>query len=143
MAVEQKTTKGISPEIAFLGLDLMQDLSYLEVAGSIWPRIVRAVASPGERDDRFRQITPSLYFDPDEGRITTRKREGYLFLGMFTVQRAFEGWTKEERDIITIGLTTLPRRLDETCRGLDEFQADFFGLLKKRQAILRKELLGI
>ena len=143
MAIEQKTTKGISPEIAFLGLDLMQDLSYLEVAGSIWPRIVRAVAGPGERDDRFRQITPSLYFDAGLGKITTRKREGCLFLGKFTVQRAFEGWTKEERDIITIGLTTLPRRLEATCRGLDEFQADFLGLLKKRQAILRKELLGI
>ena len=52
MAIEQKTTKGISPEIAFLGLDLMQDLSYLEVAGAIWPRIVRAVA--GERDVLFR-----------------------------------------------------------------------------------------
>ena len=141
MAIEQKTTNGISPEIAFLGLDLMQDLSYLEVAGSIWPRIVRAVAS--ERDDRFRQITPSLYFDADEGRITTRKREGLLFLGMFTVRRSFDGWTKAERDIITIGLTTLPRRLEATCRGLDEFQADFLGLLKKRQAILRKELLGI
>ena len=143
MAVEQKTTKGISPEIAFLGLDLMQDLSYLEVAGAIWPRIVRAVASPGELNDGFRQITPSLYFDADEGKITTRKREGLLFLGMFTVQRAFEGWTKEERDIITIGLTTLPRRLDETCRGLDEFQADFLGLLKKRQILFRQELLGI
>ena len=141
MAIEQKTTNGISPEIAFLGLDLMQDLSYLEVAGSIWPRIVRAVAS--ERDDRFRQITPSLYFDADEGRITTRKREGLLFLGKFTVRRSFDGWTKAERDIITIGLTTLPRRLEATCRGLDEFQADFLGLLKKRQAILRKELLGI
>jgi hypothetical protein len=89
------------------------------------------------------QITPSLYFDPDEGRITTRKREGCLFLGMFTVQRAFEGWTKEERDIITIGLTTLPRRLGATCRGLDEFQADFLGLLKKRQILFRQELLGI
>ena len=141
MAIEQKTTNGISPEIAFLGLDLMQDLSYLEVAGSIWPRIVRAVAS--ERDDRFRQITPSLYFDADEGRITTRKREGLLFLGMFTVRRSFDGWTKDERDIITIGLTTLPPRLEATCRGLDEFQADFLGLLKKRQAILRQELLGI
>ena len=141
MAIEQKTTKGISPEIAFLGLDLMQDLSYLEVAGSIWPRIVRAVAS--ERDDRFRQITPSLYFDADEGKITTRKREGYLFLGKFTVRRSFEGWTKAERDIITIGLTTLPRRLEATCRGLEEFQSDFFGLLKERQAILRQELLGI
>ena len=142
MAIEQKTTKGISPEIAFLGLDLMQDLSYLEVAGAIWPRIVRSVASPGELDDRFRQITPSLYFDADEGKITTRKREGYLFLGKFTV-RPFEGWTKEERDIITIGLTTLPRRLEATCRGLEEFQSDFFGLLKNRQALLRKELLGI
>lgn len=141
MAIEQKTTNGISPEIAFLGLDLMQDLSYLEVAGSIWPRIVRAVAS--ERDDRFRQITPSLYFDADEGRITTRKREGLLFLGRFTVRRDFAGWTKADLDIITIGLTTLPRRLDATCRGLDEFQADFLGLLKKRQAILRQELLGI
>lgn len=141
MAIEQKTTNGISPEIAFLGLDLMQDLSYLEVAGSIWPRIVRAVAS--ERDDRFRQITPSLYFDADEGKITTRKREGLLFLGKFTVRRSFEGWTKADRDIITIGLTTLPRRLEATCRGLEEFQSDFFGLLKKRQAILRKELLGI
>ena len=141
MAIEQKTTKDISPEIAFLGLDLMQDLSYLEVAGSIWPRIVRAVAS--ERDDRFRQITPSLYFDADEGRITTRKREGLLFLGRFTVHRSFDGWTKAERDIITIGLTTLPRRLDATCRGLDEFQAEFLGLLKERQAILRQELLGI
>ena len=142
MAIEQKTTKGISPEIAFLGLDLMQDLSYLEVAGSIWPRIVRAVAGPGERDDRFRQITPSLYFDAGLGKITTRKREGYLFLGKLTV-RSFNGWTKADRDIITIGLTTLPRRLEATCRGLDEFQADFLGLLKKRQAILRKELLGI
>ncbi len=141
MAIEQKTTNGISPEIAFLGLDLMQDLSYLEVAGSIWPRIVRAVAS--ERDDRFRQITPSLYFDADEGRITTRKREGYLFLGRFTVRRSFEGWTKADRDIITVGLTTLPRRLEATCRGLEEFQSDFFSLLKKRQAILRQELLGI
>lgn len=143
MAVEQKTTKGISPEIAFLGLDLMQDLSYLEVAGSIWPRIVRAVASPGELDDRFRQITPSLYFDADEGKITTRKRVGCLFLGKFTVRRSFEGWTKADRDIITIGLSTLPRYLEATCRGLEEFQSDFFGLLKKRQAILRKELLGI
>ena len=142
MAVEQKTTNGISPEIAFLGLDLMQDLYYLEVAGSIWPRIVRAVASPGELDDRFRQITPSLYFDADEGKITTRKREGYLFLGKLTV-RPFVGWTKADRDIITIGLTTLPRHLEATCRGLEEFQSDFFGLLKKRQAILRKELLGI
>lgn len=142
MAIEQKTTKGISPEIAFLGLDLMQDLSYLEVAGAIWPRIVRSVASPGELDDRFRQITPSLYFDADEGKITTRKREGYLFLGKFTV-RPFEGWTKADRDIITIGLTTLPRRLEATCRGLEEFQSDFFGLLKNRQALLRKELLGI
>lgn len=141
MAIEQKTTNGISPEIAFLGLDLMQDLSYLEVAGSIWPRIVRAVAS--ERDDRFRQITPSLYFDADEGRITTRKREGLLFLGRFTVRRDFAGWTKADLDIITIGLTTLPRRLDATCRGLDEFQAEFLGLLKERQAILRQELLGI
>ena len=141
MAIEQKTTKGISPEIAFLGLDLMQDLSYLEVAGSIWPRIVRAVA--GELDDRFRLITPSLYFDADKGKITTRKREGCLFLGKLTVQRAFEGWTKEERDIITIGLTTLPRRLEATCRGLDEFQADFLGLLKKRQKIMSQELLGI
>ena len=143
MAVRQNTTGGISPEIAFLGLDLMQDLSYIEVAGALWPRIVRAVASPGERDDRFRQITPSLYFDADEGKITTRKREGYLFLGRFTVRRSFEGWTKADRDIITIGLTTLPRRLEATCRGLDEFQADFLGLLKKRQAILRQELLGI
>ena len=143
MAVEQKTTNGISPEIAFLGLDLMQDLYYLEVAGSIWPRIVRAVASPGELDDRFRQITPSLYFDADEGKITTRKREGYLFLGKLTVRRSFEGWTRADRDIITIGLTTLPRRLEATCRGLEEFQSDFFGLLKKRQEILRKELLGI
>lgn len=143
MAVRQNTTGGISPEIAFLGLDLMQDLSYLEVAGSIWPRIVRAVASPGELDDRFRQITPSLYFDADEGKITTRKREGYLFLGRLTVRRSFEGWTKAERDIITIGLTTLPRRLEATCRGLEEFQEDFFGLLKERQALLRKELLGI
>lgn len=141
MAIEQKTTNGISPEIAFLGLDLMQDLSYLEVAGSIWPRIVRAVAS--ERDDRFRQITPSLYFDADEGKITTRKRKDCLFLGRFTVRRSFEGWTKADRDIITIGLTTLPRHLEATCRGLEEFQEDFFGLLKKRQAILRKELLGI
>lgn len=141
MAVRQNTTGGISPEIAFLGLDLMQDLSYIEVAVALWPRIVRAVA--GERDDRFRQITPSLYFDADEGKITTRKREGYLFLGMFTVRRSFEGWTKAERDIITIGLTTLPRRLEATCRGLDEFQADFLGLLKERQAILRQELLGI
>lgn len=143
MAIEQKTTNGISPEIAFLGLDLIQDLSYLEVAGSIWPRIVRAVASASERDDRFRQITPSLYFDADEGRITTRKREGLLFLGRFTVRRSFDGWTKADRDIITIGLTTLPLRLGATCRGLDEFQADFLGLLKKRQAILRQELLGI
>lgn len=143
MAVEQKTTNGISPEIAFLGLDLMQDLSYLEVAGSIWSRIVRAVASPGELDDRFRQITPSLYFDADEGKITTRKREGLLFLGKFTVRRSFEGWTKADRDIITIGLTTLPRHLEATCRGLEEFQSDFFGLLKNRQAIIRKELLGI
>ena len=143
MAIEQKTTKGISPEIAFLGLDLMQDLSYLEVAGSIWPRIVRAVAGPSERDDRFRQITPSLYFDADEGKITTRKREGYLFLGRFTVRRSFDGWTKADRDIITIGLTTLSRHLEATCRGLEEFQSDFFGLLKKRQALLRKELLGI
>ena len=141
MAIEQKTTKDISPEIAFLGLDLMQDLSYIEVAGALWPRFVRAVA--GERDDRFRQITPSLYFDADEGKITTRKREGYLFLGKFTVRRSFEGWTKAERDIITIGLTTLPRRLEATCRGLEEFQSDFFGLLKERQAILRQELLGI
>ena len=141
MAVEQKTTKGISPEIAFIGLDLMQDQSHLEVVAALWPRIDRAVA--GEQDSRFMQITPSLYFDPDEGRITTRKREGLLFLGMFTVQRAFEGWTKEERDIITIGLTTLPRRLDETCRGLDEFQANFLGLLKKRQILFRQELLGI
>ncbi len=141
MAVEQNTTKGISPEIAFLGLDLMQDLSYLEVAGSIWPRIIRAVA--GESDDRFRQITPSLYFDAGDGKITTRKREGYLFLGKFTVRRSFEGWTKAERDIITIGLTTLPPRLEATCRGLEEFQSEFFGLLKQRQAILRKELLGI
>ena len=141
MAVRQKTTGGISPEIAFLGLDLMQDQSHLEVVAAIWPRIARAVA--GEQDSRFMQITPSLYFDPDEGRITTRKREGLLFLGMFTVQRAFEGWTKEERDIITIGLTTLPRRLEATCRGLDEFQADFLGLLKKRQILFRQELLGI
>ena len=29
MAVEQKTTKGISPEIAFIGLDLMQDQLHL------------------------------------------------------------------------------------------------------------------
>ena len=143
MAVEQKTTKGISPEIAFLGLDLMQDLSYLEVAGAIWPRIVRAVASPGELNDGFRQITPSLYFDADEGKITTRKREGYLFLGKFTVRRSFEGWNKADRDIITIGLTTLPRHLDATCRGFEEFQSDFFGLLKERQTILRQELLGI
>lgn len=141
MAVEQKTTKGISPEIAFLGLDLMQDLSHIEVAGALWPRIVRAVG--GERDDRFMQITPSLYFDADEGKITTRKREGCLFLGKFTVRRSFEGWTKADRDIITIGLTTLPRHLEATCRGLEEFQEDFFGLIKKRQAILRKELLGI
>ena len=141
MAVRQKTTGGISPEIAFLGLDLMQDQSHLEVVAAIWPRIARAVA--GEQDSRFMQITPSLYFDPDEGRITTRKREGLLFLGMFTVQRAFEGWTKEERDIITIGLTTLPRRLEAACRGLDEFQADFLGLLKKRQILFRQELLGI
>lgn len=141
MAVEQKTTGGISHEIAFLGLDLMQDLSHIEVAGVIWPRIVRAIA--GEHDDRFRQITPSLYFNADEGKITTRKREGCLFLGKFTVRRSFEGWTKDERDIITIGLTTLPRRLEATCRGLEEFQADFFGLLKERQAILRQELFGI
>lgn len=141
MAVRQKTTGGISPEIAFLGLDLMQDQSHLEVVAALWPRIARAVA--GDQDSRFMQITPSLYFDPDEGRITTRKREGLLFLGMFTVQRAFEGWTKEERDIITIGLTTLPRRLEATCRGLDEFQADFLGLLKKRQILFRQELLGI
>ena len=33
--------------------------------------------------------------------------------------------------------------MEATCRGLEEFQSDFFGLLKKRQAILRKELLGI
>lgn len=142
MAVEQKTTNGISPEIAFLGLDLMQDLSYLEVAGSIWSRIVRAVASPGELDDRFRQITPSLYFDADEGKITTRKREGLLFLDKFTV-RPFGNWTKADRDIITIDLTTLPPRMEATCRGLDEFQADFLGLLKKRQTIMRQELLGI
>lgn len=141
MAVRQKTTGGISPEIAFLGLDLVQDQSHLEVVAALWPRIARAVA--GDQDSRFMQITPSLYFDPDEGRITTRKREGCLFLGMFTVQRAFEGWTKEERDIITIGLTTLPRRLGATCRGLDEFQADFLGLLKKRQILFRQELLGI
>ena len=141
MAVRQKTTGGISPEIAFLGLDLIQDKSHLEVVAALWPRIARAVA--GEQDSRFLQITPSLYFDPDEGRITTRKREGLLFLGMFTVQRAFEGWTKEERDIITIGLTTLPRRLEATCRGLDEFQADFLVLLKKRQILFRQELLGI
>lgn len=141
MAVKQNTTGGISPEIAFLGLDLVQDQSHLEVVAALWPRIARAVA--GDQDSRFMQITPSLYFDPDEGRITTRKREGLLFLGMFTVQRAFEGWTKEERDIITIGLTTLPRRLEATCRGLDEFQADFLGLLKKRQILFRQELLGI
>ena len=143
MAVEQKTTNGISPEIAFLGLDLMQDLSHLEVSGSIWPRIVRAVASPGELNDRFRQITPSLYFNADEGKITTRKREGCLFLGKFTVRRSFEGWNKADRDIITIGLTTLPRHLEATCRGLDEFQADFLGLLKERQKIMSRELLGI
>ena len=141
MAVRQKTTGGISPEIAFLGLDLMQDQSHLEVVAALWPRIARAVA--GDQDSRFMQITPSLYFDADEGKITTRKREGYLFLGKFTVRRSFEGWTKEERDIITIGLTTLPRRLEATCRGLDEFQADFLGLLKKRQILFRQELLGI
>ena len=142
MAVEQKTTKGISPEIAFIGLDLMQDQSHLEVAGSIWPRIVRAVAGPGELDDRFRLITPRLYFDADKGKITTRKREGCLFLGKLTV-RSFNGWTKADRDIITIGLTTLPRHLEATCRGLDEFQADFLGLLKERQKIMSRELLGI
>ena len=119
----------------------MQDQLHLEVVAALWPRIARAVA--GEQDSRFLQITPSLYFDPDEGRITTRKREGYLFLGKFTVRRSFEGWTKADRDIITIGLTTLPRRLEATCRGLEEFQEDFFGLLKERQALLRKELLGI
>ena len=142
MAVEQKTTKGISPEIAFIGLDLMQDQSHLEVAGSIWPRIVRAVAGPGELDDRFRLITPRLYFDADKGKITTRKREGCLVLGKLTV-RSFNGWTKADRDIITIGLTTLPRHLEATCRGLDEFQADFLGLLKERQKIMSRELLGI
>jgi hypothetical protein len=141
MAVRQKTTGGISPEIAFLGLDLVQDQSHLEVVAALWPRIARAVA--GDQDSRFMQITPSLYFDPDEGRITTRKREGCLFLGKFTVRRSFEGWTKADRDIITIGLTTLPRRLEATCRGLDEFQADFLGLLKKRQILFRQELLGI
>ena len=141
MAVRHNTTGGISPEIAFLGLDLMQDQSHLDVVAALWPRIARAVA--GEHDARFLQITPSLYFDPDEGRITTRKREGLLFLGRFTVRRSFEGWTKDERDIITISLTTLPRHMEATCRGLEEFQSDFFGLLKKRQAILRKELLGI
>lgn len=140
MAVKQNTTGGISPEIAFLGLDLMQDQSYLEVVAALWPRIARAVAE--EHDSRFLQITPSLYFDPDEGRITTRKREGYLFLGKFTVQRSFEGWTKADRDIITISLTTLPRHLQSSCRGLDEFQADFLGLLKKRQVLLRQELFG-
>ena len=143
MAVEQKTTKGISPERAFIGLDLMQDQSHVEVAGSIWHRIVRAVAGPGELDDRFRLITPSLYFDADKGKITTRKREGCLFLGKLTVRRSFSGWTKADRDIITIGLTTLPRHLEATCRGLDEFQADFLGLLKKRQKIMSQELLGI
>ena len=141
MAVRQNTTGGISPEIAFLGLNLMQDQSHLEVAAALWPRIARAVA--GEHDDRFRQITPSLYFDPGEGRITTRKRVGYLFLGKFTVRRSFEGWTKEERDIITISLTTLPLHLQSSCRGLEEFQADFLGLLKKRQILLCQELLGI
>lgn len=141
MAVRQNTTGGISPEIAFLGLDLMQDQSHLEVVAALWPRIARAVA--GDQDSRFLQITPSLYFDPDEGCITTRKREGLLFLGRFTVRRSFEGWTKDERDIITIGLTTLPWHLQSTCRGLDEFQSDLFGLLKKRQAMLRQELLGI
>ena len=141
MAVRHNTTGGISPEIAFLGLDLMQDQSHLDVVAALWPRIARAVA--GEHDARFLHITPSLYFDPDEGRITTRKREGLLFLGRFTVRRSFEGWTKDERDIITISLTTLPRHMEATCRGLEEFQSDFFGLLKKRQAILRKELLGI
>lgn len=141
MAVRHNTTGGISPEIAFLGLDLMQDQSHLEVVAALWPRIARAVA--GEHDARFLQITPSLYFDPDEGRITTRKREGLLFLGRFTVRRSFEGWTKDERDIITISLTTLPRHLQSSCRGLDEFQADFLGLLNKRQAMLRQELLGI
>lgn len=141
MAVRHNTTGGISPEIAFLGLDLMQDQSHLEVVAALWPRIARAVA--GEHDARFLQITPSLYFDPDEGRITTRKREGLLFLGRFTVRRSFEGWTKDERDIITIGLTTLPRHLETTCRGLEEFQSDLFGLLNKRQAMLRQELLGI
>lgn len=140
MAVRHNTTGGISPEIAFLGLDLMQDQSHLEVVAALWPRIARAVA--GEHDARFLQITPSLYFDPDEGRITTRKREGLLFLGRFTVRRSFEGWTKDERDIITISLTTLPRHLQSSCRGLDEFQADFLGLLKKRQAIMRQELFG-
>ena len=140
MAVRHNTTGGISPEIAFLGLDLMQDQSHLEVVAALWPRIARAVA--GEHDARFLQITPSLYFDPDEGRITTRKREGLLFLGRFTVRRSFEGWTKDERDIITISLTTLPRHLQSSCRGLDEFQADFLGLLKKRQAITRQELFG-
>ena len=114
MAVRHNTTGGISPEIAFLGLDLMQDQSHLEVVAALWPRIARAVA--GEHDARFLQITPSLYFDPDEGRITTRKREGLLFLGRFTVRRSFEGWTKDERDIITISLTTLPRRLQSSCR---------------------------
>ena len=141
MAVRHNTTGGISPEIAFLGLDLMQDQSHLEVVAALWPRIARAVAC--ELNDRFLQITPSLYFDPDEGRITTRKREGLLFLGRFTVRRSFEGWTKDERDIITISLTTLPRHLQSSCRGLDEFQADFLGLLNKRQAMLRQELLGI
>ena len=141
MAVRQKTTGGISPEITFLGLDLMQDQSHLDVVAALWPRISRAVA--GDQDSRFLQITPSLYFDPDEGRITTRKREGLLFLGRFTVRRSFEGWTKDERDIITIGLTTLPRHLETTCRGLEEFQSDLFGLLNKRQAMLRQELLGI
>lgn len=141
MAVKQNTTGGISPEIAFLGLDLMQDQLHLEVVAALWPRIARAVA--GEQDSRFLQITPSLYFDPDEGRITTRKREGLLFLGKFTVQRAFEEWVTADRNIITIGLTTLPRHLEATCRGLDEFQADFLGLLKKRQTIMRQELLGI
>lgn len=141
MAVKQNTTGGISPEIAFLGLDLMHDQLHLEVVAALWPRIARAVA--GEQDSRFLQITPSLYFDPDEERITTRKREGLLFLGKFTVRRAFEEWVTADRNIITIGLTTLPRHLEATCRGLDEFQVDFLGLLKKRQTIMRQELLGI
>ena len=141
MAVRHNTTGGISPEIAFLGLDLMQDQSHLDVVAALWPRIARAVAC--ELNDRFLQITPSLYFDADDGKITTRKREGCLFLGKFTVCRFLDGWTKADRDIITIGLTTLPRHMEATCRGLEEFQSDFFGLLKKRQAILRKELLGI